>query len=550
MRHDGETGGPGGGRRLEPSWIGLLLWAVAALAGGAFMAVGFSSETPPWVVAGVPVLALGGLALYVLVAFLPQRRLERELREKVRRHDAGCRELKRAMEALRRGDLVTARKSGERLDEPFRQAMGLAVRSLEGMIREIQKDSVEVASVASRVHETVSGLASGSSQEAAAVIEITATMEELARSAAQIAAGASGQAERAARAQEAGEEGARAVHDAVEGVETVRQRMDGIAQRTEALDRRSREIFGVLGLINDIARETHILGLNAAIEATSAGEHGQRFNVVAQEVQRLADRSRESVEAIRTLLGDFASSLQETVQAAEEGRVEAGRVMEKARAAAVSISELRTALEHTATAAREISFSTQEQQTASDQAVATLREIREVAQRTASSLQEFTGAADRLDRLGLSIQLATQSFRIESDRSLKHLLLAWSERLAGFSSHGEVVEGILRELVEQNEFVEFAYLVDAGGAMVASVGSSAVEGSEDLAANVGPGRLFSDRPWFQAVMRERDSVVTPPYRSLATGDECFTVAVPVTGESGRLEGVLGMDVNVAGWTRI
>ncbi len=550
MEHDGGSGGPLGGRWVEPCQLGLWLWTAAALVGGALMAVGFDARTPLWVVMGVPVLALGGLALYVVAVYLPERRLVGRLRETVKAYESSCTDLQEALDALRRGDLVAARACEERLGQPFRQAMALAIRSLEGLVREIQKDSVDVAAVASSVHGTVSALASGSSQEAAAVIEITATMEELARSAAQIASGASGQAERAVRAQEAGEEGARAVEEAVEGVESVRERMDGIASRTEALDRRSREIFGVLGLINDIARETHILGLNAAIEASTAGEHGQRFNVVAQEVQRLADRSRESVEAIRTLLGDFASSLQETVQAAEEGRVAAGRVLDKARAAAASIAELRTALEHTATAAREISFSTQEQRTASDQAVATLREIREVAQRTAASLQEFTGAADRLDRLGLSIQLATQSFRIESERSLKHLLLGWSEQLAGFSGHGEVVEGILRDLVEGNPFVEFAYLVDPGGSMVASVGNGTVEGSEALADNVGPGRVFADRPWFQAVMREGDSVVTPPYRSLATGQECFTVAVPVTGEGGRLEGVLGMDVNVAGWTRI
>src|SRR4029450_5608801 len=111
----------------------------------------------------------------------------------------------------------------------------------------------------------------------------------------------------------------------VAGVEEVKKRISGIANRAEILGTRSKEIYRVLDLITEIAQETHILSLNAAIEAAAAGEHGRRFSVVAEEVRRLAQRSQESVESVRNLLDEFAGSIRTTVVATEGGGPSARR---------------------------------------------------------------------------------------------------------------------------------------------------------------------------------------------------------------------------------
>ena len=157
----------------------------------------------------------------------------------------------------------------------------------------------------------------------------------------------------------------------------------------------------MLDLITEIAQETHILSLNAAIEAAAAGDHGRRFSVVAEEVRRLAQRSQESVDSVRNLLDEFAGSIRATVVATEEGSKEASRVLERAprrgrghrgRCAAPRATRARVA--------REISLATQQQNAASDEVVLTLKEVSQVVQRMADGLKQFSDTADRLNQLG------------------------------------------------------------------------------------------------------------------------------------------------------
>ncbi len=541
------SGGASGPSRAV---LGYLFFGTVCLGGGAVLEATFSEGTPDWIVTGVPVLALLALAAYGLLVYGPQRRLKREFDHYRELYGRQCGALRGALEELRRGDLVATRRHEQDLSEDFRHSMRVAVRALEGLIGEIQKDSIRVARAAVSVHRTASELASGSSQQAAAVVEITATMEEVAKTAAHIAARASRQAELAVHSEEAGREGAKAVIRALEGMEATRGNMDAIAARSDALGKRSREIYGVLELINEIAQETHILSLNASIEAKAAGEYGERFGVVADEVRRLAERSRESVDSVRRLLDDFSGSLRDMVAATDEGRDAAGGVLEQARAAAKAIEKLRGALTETAQASQEISLATSEQRSASDQVVTALREISSVVQRTAEGLQELSNTADELDDLGLAIQLLTQSFRLRSPRSLKNVFMAWGEQIAGFSSHGEAARGILEELVEEHPYVEFAYLVDTEGVMVAFASNGKLIGERELPESVGIGRIFAERPWFRGVMREGIAMVTPPYESMVMGANCFTVAVAVRRDAEEPEGVLGVDINVGSWANI
>jgi hypothetical protein len=400
------------------------------------------------------------------------------------------------------------------------------------------------------VHSTSSELAAGSSQQAAAVVEITATMEELARTAAQIAANASSQADLAAHSEEAGNSGAAAVAEAVHGVEEVQKRISGIATRADTLGTRSKEIYRVLDLITEIAQETHILSLNAAIEAAAAGEHGRRFSVVADEVRRLAQRSQESVDSVRVLLDEFSSSIRATVVATEEGSKEAARVLERARYAAAAIEELRGALSDTARAAKEISLATQQQRAASDQVVLTLKEVSHVIQRMAEGLKQFSGTAERLNKLALSIQLLTQSFVLESPRSLKHQGEVWAAEVSDQFGHWEAVQGRLAEMLGQSPFLEAAWVTDAHGILMAFSYSREWAQSPPTEGAIAVGDNSSERPWFQAVTRERHTILTALYDSKLTGDRCFTVASPIRNRQDGVMGYLGFDVNARSWTRI
>lgn len=538
-------------RRMPEERLGLATIGGLALVGLVLLMVAQAQGAAAWVLVAFVVAALAAIGFYWSAVHRTLGRVRRQLAsgdaDRRRAEDL----LVAALDQVRDGDLVRANQAAGELSGRVARSFVAAGGALGVLAQRIQGSSVEIASAANAVNQLASELASGSSEQAASVVEITAAMEELARTASQIADNAAQQARLAEAAEQSGNAGAAAVEEAVTGVEEVKKRISGIATRADTLGTRSKEIYRVLDLITEIAQETHILSLNAAIEAAAAGDHGRRFSVVAEEVRRLAHRSQESVESVRNLLDEFASSIRATVVATEEGSKEASRVLERARSAAGAIEELRAASSDTARVAREISLATQQQNAASDEVVLTLKEVSQVVQRMADGLKQFSQTADRLNDLGLTIQLLAQSFHLDSPHSLKHWSQRWSLEAERRYGNWEAVEALLQQVIAEMPYVELAYVFDGEGRQLAyAINHDLVGEDAELPASLRAGEGVSERPWYRAVMRERRTVITPVYESLLSEQSCFTVAAPVARDFGRLLGVLGIDVNVGSWTRI
>ena len=534
----------------DSAWVGGILISGLTVLGFALFFSGDQEHIPAW--PGWPAwtfaaIGLSGTVLYVLKVLPFFRRLERRLPESQEQWQRLEGKLIAAFEELGAGDLVRSNVHARTLPDRLSRTLLGASDALSGLAQEIQDSSIEVASSSDEVNQIASDLASGSSQQAASVVEITAAMEELARTASQIAESATRQAGLAARAESSGDAGAVAVDEAVVGVEEVQKRITAISQRADALGTRSKEIYRVLELITEIAQETHILSLNAAIEAVAAGADGRRFSVVAEEVRHLAHRSQESVDSVRGLLDEFSSSIRATIVATEEGMKEASRVLERSRAASTAIAELRLASGDTSRVAQQISLATQQQNAASDEVVMTLREVSLVVQRMTGGLKNLSTTADHLNHLGLTIQLLAQSFHLDSPRSLKNLVEEWAKKLqkAGSSE----LETQLDELVQGAPFIQMGYFVDTTGYTVALAYNRNLTNGHQIAVNLREIDM-TKRPWYRIVSREKRSALTPPYESLFNREKVFTVASPILGRDGTFMGVVGVDINVTGWTRI
>jgi methyl-accepting chemotaxis protein len=531
------------------SLAGWLLLAGLSAVGLALLAAAAAQGAAAWVVPVFLALVVAALLAYAVAVDRPHRRLAARLPGRALAARVLAGELVAAFEHLGAGDLVRAGERTRALPHRMAEVFLAATRALATLAERIQDSSIEVASSADEVNRIASELASGSSQQAASVVEITAAMEELARTASQIAGNATRQASLAERAESSGDAGSAAVDEAVSGVEEVQKRISGIAVRADTLGTRSKEIYRVLDLITEIADETHILSLNAAIEGASAGADGRRFAVVAEEVRRLAHRSQESVDSVRSLLDEFSGSIRATIVATEEGSKEAGRVLERSRSASSAIGSLRSAAGDTARVARQISLATQQQNAASDEVVMTLREVSQVVQRMTGGLKQLSSTADRLNRLGLTIQLLAQSFQLDSPRSLKHLVEAWAEELARVTDP-EAMTQQLDERVQATTYVEVAYVVDLRGYTVAWTRHRQAAGAGLAGVERAREVDMRQRPWYRGVERSGRSILTPPYRSFQSAETCFTAAAPMRDAKGDFAGVLGIDVNVVGWTRI
>jgi hypothetical protein len=199
--------------------------------------------------------------------------------------------------------------------------------------------------------------------------------------------------------------------------------------------------------------------------------------------------------------------------------------------------------------AREISLATQQQNAASDEVVLTLKEVSQVVQRMADSLRQFTETADRLNRLGLVIQMLAQSFHLDSPHSLKHLAETWSREVRRRLGNWEAIERLLEELVHRTPYIECLYFFDGRRGQTALTINRQILGDRQVPAAVRNGEGFADRPWYKAAVRDGHTILTPLFNSLLSGQPIFTAASPIY-EGGELAGVLGLDVNVDGWTRI
>lgn len=458
---------------------------------------------------------------------------------------------KTVMADIRDGDFTTSLEPLRRHAQyaEIATTMESTTQSFAATLKKIQKASAEVSSQAHKILETSGDQASGSSEQAAAVAEITSAMEELARTAAQIAENTAWVVGSSEDAEARATEGMSAMQKSTGNLERMNERMSEINENTHHLGEKFQEIDKILTLITNIAAETHILALNAAIEAASAGEYGARFSVIATEVRRLSDMSQESVDEIKKILGDFQRSIHSTILATEHGTKEFEAAMEGAFLVQEKLGSIVEKVGQTTRAAKEISLATQQQKTASDQIVETLKDVSTVIRQIANALQEFKVTANRLNMLAMEMQLISQSFTIEAEHNIKFLARHASETTEIREFKRQNAAPALQEILQQTRFIEFLYIVDLEGNMITFAMAEHLK-SEASMNLLTSSANYSQRPWFYTALESGRPYITSMYKSSLTGEDCFTISTPIRNSDGATMGVLGIDVNASTWSRL
>jgi methyl-accepting chemotaxis protein len=283
---------------------------------------------------------------------------------------------------------------------------------LRRLIDELQQAASQITTASTQVLSTAEEHASGSVQQAASIAQVTATLEELTNTAKQIASSATSVERIADDSARAAHAGYNSVGEALEAMETIRRRVADISGKTLLLGERSQRISEVLNLIKDIAGEIHLLAVNAAIESAAAGEHGRRFAVVASEVRRLAERTRESAEEIKGIVGEIQSATNTSVLATEQGVKEVENGVTLATGARGSLEQIIQMVDRTTSAIRQITFATQQQQSASEQIVLTMREVADVTRHAAAGMRQSAGSVAELNLLADQFKSRIREFKL------------------------------------------------------------------------------------------------------------------------------------------
>ena len=303
-------------------------------------------------------------------------------------------------------------------EEGFEEIQALArdfnamAGNLRSVLGQIQETGASVGTFSSNFMTVIQEQAASASQQATSVAEVTATMEELSRTSRQIAQNAESVKDAASKSVEVAQAGTTLGREGVEAMAQIKERVGDIARKTLFLGEKSHEIGKVMEIIKEIASEIHLLALNAAIESAAAGEHGRRFAVVASEVRRLAEKTRESTETIRGIITEIQSATNSSVEATEQGTRDVERWKETIRLSSEAFAEIIATIERTSEASTQISLATHQQTSANEQVVQAMRQIEDMVRVTASKMKESSASASLLREMAGTLQEKTAVFRV------------------------------------------------------------------------------------------------------------------------------------------
>ncbi len=280
------------------------------------------------------------------------------------------------------------------------------------VISMVKSTTAEVNSSSSEISAAVEEQAAVTSQQSSAVMEITSTMEELSASSRQIADNSGSVVKISNDALNSSKIGTAAIEDINEKMKAISQDNQQNIDQIVELGRKSKEITKVMEIINNIADQTKLIAFNAAIEASSAGEAGTRFGVVAVEIRRLADNVMESTDEIHSKIEDIQDAVNRLVITSEMGskRVEEG--MELAVKTVDILHKILSGAQSTTDSSEQISLSTQQQKSASNQVVTSLKEITEGAKQMYAAVKETKSSTINLTKLSNDLKNLIEWFKL------------------------------------------------------------------------------------------------------------------------------------------
>jgi methyl-accepting chemotaxis protein len=316
-----------------------------------------------------------------------------------------------AAEEIANGDLRNPVKP-QSSEDVLGNAFARMSEDLRSQIGELLEGAHVLGSAAQEIAASTTQLAATASQSAAAVTETTTTVEEVRQTAHLASQKAKLVSDSAQKAAQVSRSGAKSAEDVAAGMGRIRQQMEAIASSMVRLSEQSHAIGQIVATVEDIATQSNLLAVNAAIEAAKAGDQGKGFGVVAQEVKSLAEQSRQATNQVRTILGDIQKATAVAVMATEEGSkaVEAG--MRQTEAAGGSIQALAASVNEAAQAATQISASSQQQLVGVDQVAGAMESIRQASTQNVVSAKQLETAARDLNALGQRLKGTVERYQV------------------------------------------------------------------------------------------------------------------------------------------
>jgi PAS domain S-box-containing protein len=327
--------------------------------------------------------------------------------------------LREVVRAVSEGDLTKRGTTGDDTLGRIANSVNRMLDDIGRMLRQVKELGISVSTSAAEILAASEQIAEGSQRQTDEVTTTSVSVEEMAASMGQVSRHAEAAADAARRAYEMAERGEKSVLNTAEAMSRIENAVQSTAEKMHMLTRSSTEISEIIALINEIAAQTNLLSLNAAIEAAHAGDAGVGFSVVAEEIRKLAERATRATKDVSGLIRAIQAGTEEAQDAMEKG-------LDEVRSGAALSEEARRSLQDISAVVRESSQMILEISSASDEqarvttAVArAMQMISSIAIQTTAGAHESARTIQGMANLAEELNEAISQFRIESGASGK-----------------------------------------------------------------------------------------------------------------------------------
>ena len=370
------------------------------------------------------IAVIGALAVLTLIAMvkmyrddLAARRVEAEGQKKSAEDERNQTQqailrLMNEMGDLADGDLTIRATVTEDITGAIADSVNYTVEELAVLVRRINDAAGRVTSATEAARRTSNELLSAAQRQSEELEEVGETVQSMARSMSEASERAMHSAQVARRSLDSANKGRDAVENTIKGMNEIREKIQETSKRIKRLGESSQEIGEIVELISDITEQTNVLALNAAIQAASAGEAGRGFTVVAEEVQRLAERSAEATKQVSAIVKTIQTDTQDAVSAMETATrdVVAGAALSDS--AGQALVEIRSVSSEAASLIEQISTDTQRQAASATRVAESMRGIQAITEQTTRGTKQTAVSIGELADLAVELKGSVSGFKV------------------------------------------------------------------------------------------------------------------------------------------